>query len=68
MPEQLHTEPSAPEITDDGVQQMLELAERLRSANGGDLDEAAIQAVAEATSAPLEYVRLALRIRGEKKK
>jgi class 3 adenylate cyclase len=47
---------------------MLELAERLRSANGGDLDEAAIQAVAEATSAPLEYVRLALRIRGEKKK
>jgi class 3 adenylate cyclase len=55
-------------MSDDGVQQMLELAERLRASNGGDLDEAAIQAVAEATNAPIEYVRLALRIRGEKKK
>lgn len=56
------------ELSDDAVQQMLELAERLKTTDGGELDEAAIEAVAEATSAPIEYVRLALRIRGEKKK
>jgi len=46
---------------------MLILAERLRAANGGDLDESAMQAVAEATGAPLEYVRLAVKIRSEKR-
>lgn len=56
------------EITDDGVQQMLELAERLREANGGELDESAILAVSEATGAPIEYVRLAVRLRPEEKK
>jgi len=45
---------------------MLVLAERLRAANGGRLDDAAIQAVAEATGAPTEYVRLAVKLRAEK--
>ncbi|MBC8064708.1 MAG: hypothetical protein H7Y17_07745 [Chlorobia bacterium] len=47
---------------------MLELAERLRAANGGELDESAILAVSEATGAPVEYVRLAVRLRPEDKK
>ncbi len=55
-------------MTDDGVQQMLALAERLREANGGELDESAILAVSEATGAPVEYVRLAVRLRPEEKK
>jgi class 3 adenylate cyclase len=55
-------------MTEDSVEQMLILAERLREANGGDLDESAIQAVAEATGAPLEYVRLAIKLRSEKEK
>jgi class 3 adenylate cyclase len=55
------------ELTDDSVQQMLQLAERLREANGGELDDSAILAVSEATGAPVEYVRLALRLRSEKK-
>ena len=36
-------------MSDDSVDQMLVLAERLREANGGALDESAILAVAEAT-------------------
>jgi class 3 adenylate cyclase len=55
-------------MTEDGVQQMLELAERLRESNGGELDESAILAVSEATGAPVEYVRLAVRLRPEEKK
>lgn len=55
-------------LTDDGVEQMLILAERLREANGGELDESAILAVAEATGAPIEYVRLAVKMRSEKEK
>jgi class 3 adenylate cyclase len=51
------------ELSDDGVQQMLQLAERLREENGGTLDDSAILAVAEATGAPVEYVRLAVKIR-----
>lgn len=47
---------------------MLILAERLRIQNGGSLDESAIQAVAEATGAPAEYVRLAVKLRSEKHK
>jgi class 3 adenylate cyclase len=39
---------------------MLELATRLREESGGHLDEASIQAVAEATGAPVEYVRVAV--------
>lgn len=56
------------DLTDDSVEQMLTLAERLREANGGVLDDSAIQAVAEATGAPVEYVRLAEKLRSEKKK
>lgn len=55
-------------LTDDGVQQMIELAERLRVANGGELDDSAVFAVAEATGAPVEYVRLALRLRRSQEK
>jgi class 3 adenylate cyclase len=57
-----------PQMTEDSVEQMLALAERLREANGGELDESAIQAVAEATGAPIEYVRLAVKLRAEKEK
>lgn len=59
---------SAAPLSDDGVDQMLMLAERLKTANGGVLDDAAVQAVAEATGAPVEYVRLAVKLRAEKHK
>lgn len=52
-------------LTDDSVDQMLVLAERLRAANGGVLDDSAIQAVSEATGAPSDYVRLAVKLRTE---
>jgi hypothetical protein len=55
-------------MTEEGVEQMLILAERLREANGGELDDSAIHAVAEATGAPVEYVRLAVKLRAEKEK
>ena len=54
-------------MTEDGVEQMLALAERLRASNGGLLDDNAVQAVAEATGAPVEYVRLAVKLRSEEK-
>ena len=54
------------DLTEDTVDQMLALAERLRMSNGGVLDDDAIQAVAEATGAPTEYVRLAVKVRAEK--
>lgn len=40
--------------------EMLMLASRLKEAHGGELDDSAIDAVAEATGTPVEYVRLAL--------
>lgn len=55
----------AVELTDDRVQQMLALAERLREEHGGELDDSAILAVSEVTGAPPDYVRLALRLRPE---
>lgn len=55
-------------LTEDGVEEMLALAERLRRQNGGNLDDSAIQAVAEATGAPVDYVRLAVKIRADKKR
>lgn len=55
-------------MTDDAVRQMLLLAERLRESSGGQLDEESIQAVAEATGAPLEYVRVAAHLLPEKRK
>jgi class 3 adenylate cyclase len=45
---------------DDNVRQMLLLAERLREQHGGELDDAAIQAVSEACYVPVEYVRIAV--------
>lgn len=57
-----------PEMTDDAVQQMLALAETLRASNGGELDEAAIQAVSEATGVPVDYVRIAKHQRPAEKK
>lgn len=56
------------ELSEDDVAEMLALAERLRRQNGGSLDESAIQAVAEATGAPLDYVRLAVRLRAERRR
>jgi class 3 adenylate cyclase len=53
---------------DDGLSHMLAVAERLRVSNGGVLDEPAIMAVAEATNTPVEYVRLAVRLRPETQK
>lgn len=47
------------DLTDDAVRDMLRLAERLREARGCELDDESIQAVAEATGAPVEYVRVA---------
>lgn len=53
-------------LADENVQQILVLAERLRDTHGV-LDDAAIQAVAEATQAPQEYVRLAVRLLPERR-
>lgn len=47
-------------LSDENVRQMLLLAERLREQHGGELDDAAIQAVAEACQVPIEYVRVAV--------
>src|SRR4051812_45517842 len=44
---------------------MLLLAERLRESHGGELDDEAIQAVSEATGAPIDYVRIAVARRPE---
>ncbi len=59
---------AALELTDESVRQMLVLAERLRESRGGELDDESIQAVAEATGAPIEYVRVAARMLPEKRK
>lgn len=55
-------------LTDDGVDSMIALAERLRAVNGGVLDDSAISAIAEATGAPTEYVRLAVKVRAEQER
>ncbi len=47
-------------MSDDAIQEMLALAARIREQSGGELDDSAIQAVAEATGAPTDYVRLAV--------
>ena len=65
--ESLYARSVGAEMTEDGVEQMLALAERLRAANGGALDDNAVHAVAEATGAPVEYVRLAVKLRSEQK-
>lgn len=48
-------------VSDHSISEMIALASRLREQSGGELDDAAIDAVAEATGAPSEYVRIALR-------
>lgn len=55
-------------VNEDSIDHMIVLAERIRLQDGGTLDESAIQAVAEATGAPVEYVRLAAKLRTEKEK
>lgn len=44
-------------VSDESVQQMLLLAERLRESRGGELDDDAIVAVSEACGLPVDYVR-----------
>ncbi|MFM9874321.1 MAG: adenylate/guanylate cyclase domain-containing protein [Fimbriimonadaceae bacterium] len=48
-------------LTEDDIQQMIMLASRLREQAGGELDDDALIAVSEATGAPLDYIRLAMR-------
>jgi len=55
------------EHSEDNVREMLLLAERLRESHGS-LDDTVIQAVSEATGAPTEFVRLAMRMLPEKRK
>ncbi|MCW5941423.1 MAG: adenylate/guanylate cyclase domain-containing protein [Fimbriimonadaceae bacterium] len=52
----------------DRVREMLDLADRLVESHGGRLDDSAISAVAEATGADPEYVRLALSVRSKQRK
>lgn len=47
------------------VRNVLLLAERIREAKGGELDDESIVAVAEATGAPEEYVRVIARMQPE---
>jgi class 3 adenylate cyclase len=47
-------------LSDDSIKEVVLLARRLRESAGGELDDSAILAVAEATGAPADYVRLAI--------
>jgi class 3 adenylate cyclase len=47
-------------LNEDLVQEALLVAERVRQDRGGVLDDEAIQAISEATGAPLPYIRAAL--------
>ncbi|MEZ5163378.1 MAG: adenylate/guanylate cyclase domain-containing protein [Fimbriimonadaceae bacterium] len=58
--------PTSEGLSEDEIQEMLVLATRLREQTGGELDDEAIVAVAEATGAPLDYVRLVVRTLPEK--
>lgn len=53
-------ETSNPILHHDVGQEVVLLAKRLRESLGGDLDDDAILAVAEATGAPVDFVRLAV--------
>lgn len=55
-----NTHPMPAEMSQESIQHILGLAKILKEKNGGVLDEAAIQAVSEATNAPMEYVRVAV--------
>ena len=52
-------------LTEDGIQQMVGMAERLRAEKGGVLDDSAIAAISEVSGAPEEYVRLAVKIHAD---
>jgi class 3 adenylate cyclase len=52
----------------DGIEQIIELAERLAGTHGHALDDDDIAAIVEATGAPEDYVRLALKMRSDKGK
>ncbi len=52
-------------LTEDGIQQMVGMAERLREEKGGVLDDSAIAAISEVTGAPEEYVRLAVKLHAD---
>ncbi len=56
---QIREGPQGP-VSEDEIQEMLALARRLRDQSGGELDDDAILAVAEATGAPVDWVRLAI--------
>lgn len=49
-------------FSDDSMQEVVTLARRLKEAHGGELDDSTILAVAEATGAPVDYVRLAIQV------
>jgi class 3 adenylate cyclase len=60
-PVNLQNEPSKGSmLSEDSLQEVVVLARRLKQSIGGDLDDSAILAVAEATGAPVDYVRLAV--------
>lgn len=48
-------------LSEEEIQQMIVLATRLREQAGGELDDDALMAVSEATGAPVDYIRLAMR-------
>lgn len=54
------TDEKQAELNEEVVQEALLLVERIRESRGGDLDDEAIAAVAEATGAPLPFVRAAV--------
>ena len=61
-------EPHRGVMSDDSLQEVVMLARRLRESAGEDLDDAAIMAIAEATGAPTDDVRLAVQVLPEEEK
>lgn len=61
MAQELTEQPEGLAPNEETVRDMLILAGRLRESSGGELDDAAIMAVAEATGTTADYVRIALR-------
>lgn len=61
MPEEKSVHRVDGSLSEEEIQQMIVLAGRLREQSGGELDDDAIIAVSEATGAPVDYIRLAMR-------
>jgi len=61
MPEEKSGHRMDGSLSEEEIQQMIVLAGRLREQSGGELDDDAIIAVSEATGAPVDYIRLAMR-------